>query len=126
MVVFGRVFKLVMIFSRKYLAMSRKSITFAADFRRIVLFAALAELVDVPDLGSGAFGRGGSSPLCRTDKGVPIGTPLFFPPVINNSTYSPCQFVHHHAHLSADNYLFLILIVPACNLCQSVLCQCIK
>ena len=31
-------------------------------------FAAVMELVDMPDLGSGAARRGGSSPFIRTDK----------------------------------------------------------
>ena len=31
-------------------------------------FAGVAELVDAPDLGSGAFGRGGSSPSTRTNE----------------------------------------------------------
>ena len=31
-------------------------------------FADVAELVDASDLGSDAFGRGGSSPFIRTDK----------------------------------------------------------
>ena len=30
------------------------------------LFAGVAKLVDAPDLGSGAFGRVGSSPITRT------------------------------------------------------------
>jgi hypothetical protein len=30
--------------------------------------AGVAELVDAPDLGSGAFGRGGSSPSTRTNE----------------------------------------------------------
>ncbi len=32
----------------------------------ILLFAGVAELVDAPDLGSGAARRGGSSPFTRT------------------------------------------------------------
>ena len=38
--------------------------TFAADF--VTIQAALAELVDAPDLGSGSYQSEGSSPLCRT------------------------------------------------------------
>lgn len=33
----------------------------------------VAELVDAPDLGSGAERRGGSSPFARTQKQIPIG-----------------------------------------------------
>ena len=33
----------------------------------VVKFADVAELVDAPDLGSGVFGREGSSPFIRTD-----------------------------------------------------------
>ena len=32
------------------------------------VIAGVAELVDAPDLGSGAFGRGGSSPSTRTNE----------------------------------------------------------
>lgn len=38
---------------------------------RVIRDAGLAELADAPDLGSGAFGRGGSSPLTRI--GIEIG-----------------------------------------------------
>ena len=37
-------------------------------YHKISEFAGVAELVDAPDLGSGAFGRGGSSPSTRTNE----------------------------------------------------------
>jgi hypothetical protein len=37
-----------------------------------VVYADVAELVDAPDLGSGAERRGGSSPFIRTTSGLPI------------------------------------------------------
>ena len=42
-------------------------------FATLSLVARVAELVDAPDLGSGAFGREGSTPFART-----IFKPLFF------------------------------------------------
>jgi hypothetical protein len=40
-------------------------------------FAGMVKLVDMPDLGSGAARRVGSSPITRTKKASPIGK-LFF------------------------------------------------
>ena len=42
----------------------------------IDLYAGVAKLVDAPDLGSGAFGRVGSSPITRTKK-VPYITIIY-------------------------------------------------
>jgi hypothetical protein len=36
----------------------------------------VVELVDTPDLGSGGFGRGGSSPSARTNQRVDSATSL--------------------------------------------------
>ena len=43
--------------------------------------AGVAELVDAPDLGSGAFGRGGSSPSTRTISSV---LSKIYPKALNN------------------------------------------
>ena len=40
-------------------------------------FAAMAELVDASDLGSGAFGRGGSTPSSRTSFLISIDSEIF-------------------------------------------------
>ena len=49
---------------------SKKIYRVVADVKKIHTFAphlaGVAELVDVPDLGSGALRRGGSSPFART------------------------------------------------------------
>ena len=52
---------------QNYLQTSKNSSTFARRFEKNALpRAALAELVDAPDLGSGSSQSVGSSPICRT------------------------------------------------------------
>ena len=43
---------------------------------RVNPWAGVVELVDTPDLGSGGFGRGGSSPSARTNQRVDKTTSL--------------------------------------------------
>jgi hypothetical protein len=38
-------------------------------YNRRELYADMVELADTPDLGSGGFGRGGSSPSIRRQRG---------------------------------------------------------
>ena len=60
------------VYLRKMSSPSRESpVRYAAGSgSKAAVYAGVAELVDAPDLGSGAARRGGSSPFTRT-KGLP-------------------------------------------------------
>ena len=62
---------------RPFCLFAARTLCYRADFagspsgvphpsRAVYAIAGVAELVDAPDLGSGDFGRGGSSPFART------------------------------------------------------------
>ena len=58
------------------------------------IFAGVAELADAPDLGSGGFHRGGSSPFARTNKRRSTSCSFFC--FYLNFDLSVCLILHKH------------------------------
>ena len=54
----------------------------------LTIYAGMVKLVDMPDLGSGAARRVGSSPITRTEKALTFVRAFFCCKLVNNNVYS--------------------------------------